>query len=37
MKRTFLKTVAVAVATLAIGTAFAADITGAGATFPNPR
>lgn len=37
MKRTFLKTVAAAaLASLAIGNAFAADITGAGATFPFP-
>jgi phosphate transport system substrate-binding protein len=37
MKRTFLKTVAAAtLATLAMGHAFAADITGAGATFPFP-
>ncbi len=37
MKRTFLKTVAAALATLAVGsTAMAADITGAGATFPYP-
>ena len=36
MKRTFLKTVAVALATMAAGSAFAADITGAGATFPFP-
>jgi phosphate transport system substrate-binding protein len=36
MKRTFLKTVAVALATLAAGHVFAADITGAGATFPFP-
>jgi len=36
MKRTFLKTIAVALATMAVGTAFAADITGAGATFPFP-
>ena len=36
-KRTLLKTVAAAtLATLAMGTAFAADITGAGATFPFP-
>lgn len=36
MKRIFLKTVAVALAALAVGNAFAADITGAGATFPFP-
>lgn len=36
MKRTFLKTVAVVLATVAAGGAFAADITGAGATFPFP-
>ena len=37
MKRTFLKTVAVTLATMAVGSAaFAADITGAGATFPFP-
>jgi phosphate transport system substrate-binding protein len=37
MKRTFLKTVAAALATLAVGSvAVAADITGAGATFPYP-
>ncbi|MFT4242777.1 MAG: phosphate ABC transporter substrate-binding protein PstS [Acidovorax sp.] len=37
MKRTFLKTVAAAVlATVAAGSAFAADITGAGASFPYP-
>ncbi len=36
MKRVFLKTVAVALAALAVGNAFAADITGAGATFPFP-
>src|SRR3989344_4734379 len=36
MKRTFLKTVAVALASMAVGSAFAADITGAGATFPFP-
>jgi len=37
MKRHFLKTVAAAAfATLAISSAFAADITGAGATFPFP-
>ena len=37
MKRLFLKTVAASVAALAFGTsAFAADITGAGATFPFP-
>ncbi|HEX5805474.1 MAG TPA: phosphate ABC transporter substrate-binding protein PstS [Macromonas sp.] len=37
MKRTFLKTAAAVLATLAVGTsAFAADITGAGATFPYP-
>ena len=37
MKRTFLKTVAVTLATMAVGSAaFAADITGAGATFPYP-
>ncbi len=37
MKRTFLKSVAVALATMAAGSAaFAADITGAGATFPFP-
>ena len=36
MKRTFLKTVAVTLASMAIGSAFAADITGAGATFPFP-
>ena len=36
-KRTLLKTVAAAaLATVAMGTAFAADITGAGATFPFP-
>jgi phosphate transport system substrate-binding protein len=36
-KRTLLKTVAAAaLATLAMGSAFAADITGAGATFPYP-
>jgi phosphate transport system substrate-binding protein len=36
-KRTLLKTVAAAaLATMAMGTAFAADITGAGATFPYP-
>ena len=36
-KRTLLKTVAAAaLATMAMGTAFAADITGAGATFPFP-
>ena len=36
-KRTLLKTVAAAAfATLAMGSAFAADITGAGATFPFP-
>lgn len=36
-KRTFLKTVAAAaLATVAMGSAFAADITGAGATFPFP-
>ncbi len=36
-KRTFLKTVAVsAFASLALGSAFAAEITGAGATFPFP-
>ena len=35
MKRTFLKSVS-ALATLAVGGAFAADITGAGATFPFP-
>lgn len=36
MKRVFLKTVAVTLAALVAGTAFAADITGAGATFPFP-
>ena len=36
MKRAFLKTVAVTLASLAMGSAFAADITGAGATFPFP-
>lgn len=37
MKRHFLKTIAAAAfATLAISSAFAADITGAGATFPFP-
>ena len=36
MKRTFLKTVAVTLATLAVGAAHAADITGAGASFPFP-
>ena len=36
MTRVFLKTVAVALAALATGGAFAADITGAGATFPFP-
>lgn len=37
MKRTFLKTVAAVLATMAVGsTAMAADITGAGATFPYP-
>ncbi|WP_010100050.1 phosphate ABC transporter substrate-binding protein PstS, partial [Verminephrobacter aporrectodeae] len=36
MKRTFLKTVALTLASMAVGTAFAADITGAGATFPFP-
>ena len=36
MKRTFLKIVAVTLASMAIGSAFAADITGAGATFPFP-
>ena len=36
MKRTFLKTVAVALASMAVGSAFAADITGAGASFPFP-
>lgn len=37
MKRTFLETVAAAVlASVAIGSALAADITGAGATFPFP-
>ena len=36
MKRVFLKTVAVALAALAVGNALAADITGAGATFPFP-
>lgn len=36
-KRTFIKSVAAAaMATLAMGSAFAADITGAGATFPFP-
>ena len=36
-KRTFLKTVAAAaLTTMAMGSAFAADITGAGATFPFP-
>ena len=36
-KRTFIKSVAAAAfATLAVGSAFAADITGAGATFPFP-
>jgi phosphate transport system substrate-binding protein len=36
-KRTFIKSVAAAaIATLAMGSAFAADITGAGATFPFP-
>src|SRR5690606_39889440 len=36
-KRTLLKSVAAAaLATLALGTAHAADITGAGATFPFP-
>lgn len=36
-KRNFIKVVAAAaMATMAIGTAFAADITGAGATFPYP-
>ena len=36
-KRTILKTLAAAaLATMAMGTAFAADITGAGATFPFP-
>ena len=36
MKRKFLKTVAVFLATVVAGGAFAADITGAGATFPFP-
>ncbi|MCW8205608.1 phosphate ABC transporter substrate-binding protein PstS [Verminephrobacter aporrectodeae subsp. tuberculatae] len=36
MKRTFLKTVALTLASMAVGNAFAADITGAGATFPFP-
>jgi phosphate transport system substrate-binding protein len=36
MKRTFLKTTAAVFAALAMGNAFAADITGAGATFPFP-
>ncbi|MFN9727804.1 phosphate ABC transporter substrate-binding protein PstS [Acidovorax sp.] len=36
MKRKFLKTVAVILATVVAGGAFAADITGAGATFPFP-
>ena len=36
MKRVFLKTVAVTLAALVTGSAFAADITGAGATFPFP-
>jgi phosphate transport system substrate-binding protein len=35
-KRNLMKTLAGAVATLAMGSAFAADITGAGATFPFP-
>ena len=36
-KRNFVKTLAMtAIASLAIGTAFAAEITGAGATFPFP-
>ena len=36
-KRTFIKSVAAAaMATLAVGSAFAADITGAGASFPYP-
>ena len=36
-KRNFMKTLAItAVASLAIGTAFAAEITGAGASFPYP-
>ena len=37
MKRTFLKSVALAaMTTVAMGSVFAADITGAGATFPFP-
>jgi phosphate transport system substrate-binding protein len=36
MKRKFLKTIAIVLVTVVAGGAFAADITGAGATFPFP-